>query len=165
MSEGAGTFTRSPEHVSVASWRSPPAASSTRTELVVEGDVDDERDRVDSGLERVVVDVEDDVELGVPVDVVVVGGTGEIELEELRGVGGLIEVEEEVEPEEDVEVEVRSGSRAPPGAVLITFRAVLTSEGRMWPLKIIMWRQMTATREQAQKDRFTDCPSLAFQLD
>ena len=102
-------------------------------------------------MERVVVDVEDDVELGVPVDVVVVGGTGEIELEELRGVGGLIEVEEEVEPEEDVEVEVRSGSRAPPGAVLITFWPILTSDGRMWPLEIVEWRQMTATREQRSK--------------
>ena len=108
-----------------------------------------EGDRVDSGLERVVVDVEDDVELGVPVDVVVVGGTGEIELEELRGVGGLIEVEEEVVPEEDVEVEVRSGSRAPPGAVLITFWPILASEGRMRPLNNVGWRQRTTTRERS----------------
>ena len=72
-------------------------------------------------MEIVVVGVDDDLELGAPVDVVVVGGTEDVELEEEVVVEALAEVEEEVEVEWDIDVEVRSSSRAPPGAVLITF--------------------------------------------
>ena len=77
-------------------------------------------ERVENGSDRVVVDVDDDVELGAPADVVVVGDTEDAELEEERVVEALIEVEEAV-VEWDIDVEVRSSSRAPPGAVLITF--------------------------------------------
>ena len=104
VAKESGTSTRPPK----------PAASPTRGSLSPSGSTArqprvDEEERVDIWLDRVVVDVEDDMGVGAPTGIVVVGGTSDTVLEAERIVEGLAVLGDDAEPEVDIVVGVGSG--------------------------------------------------------
>ena len=104
VAKESGTSTRPPK----------PAASPTRGSLSPRGSTArqprvDEEDRVDIWLDREVVDVGDDIEVGAPTGVVVVGGTRDAVLEAERIVEGLAVLGDDAEPKVDIVVDAGSG--------------------------------------------------------